>query len=62
MCMSHSVLRLQKAAEVHISPHALVRCALHGVHGSSLHRGHWPAVAGADALRDVLQLISGEDE
>lgn len=52
---------LQEATQVHISPHAFVWSSLHGVHGSSLHWGHWAAVAGADALRDVLQLFPGQD-
>lgn len=53
-------LYLQEAAQVHISPHALVWSPLHGVHGSSLHRGDRAAVAGANALRDVLQFIPGQ--
>lgn len=51
---------LQEAAQVHAGPHALVWSSLHGVHGAALHWGDRAAVAGADALWDVLQFLPGQ--
>lgn len=41
---------LQEAAEVNSGADATLWGTLHGVYGSSLHGGHWAALADTDAL------------